>query len=367
MPKLTAMTRRSTIAGLASAAIAAPVAWAQELRIVAAADRCGIIFGTAVEPQYIADDHYGHLVASQCRSLTAENALKWDAIRPGPGRFDFGAAEVIAQFASRRHMMLYGHCLIWHEALPAWFPSEPSRAEAERLLKDHIQTTVGHFKGRVSAWDVVNEAVERNDHRQDGLRRSPWLNAIGPDYLSQAYHVAHATDPQAKLVLSDYGLEYDDESWMVEKRGTMLEVLHRLVASKTPLHALGIQAHLIGERRPAYGNGLRAFLRAVAGLGLEIYITELDVDDHKISGSAEARDRIVAEHYAEFLACALDEPAVKRVTTWGLSDRYTSKRDLAPRSDGQGVRPLPFDRDMAPKPAALAVRRAFLSAPRRTL
>ena len=218
---------------------------------------------------------------------------------------------------------------------------------------------VGRYAGTVASWDVVNEPVERNDRRPDGLRKSPWLRALGPDYLEIAFRAAHAADPHARLALADYGLEYDDESWMVEKRGTMLSLLRGLLARGVPIHALALQGHLLGDRPPAFGKGLSAFLAEVAALGLDIYITELDVNDQDTPGSVAARDHVTADIYARFLDTVLAQPAVKMVVTWGLSDRYTSKTTMFPRRDGAPVRPLPFDADLRPKPAALALARAF--------
>jgi endo-1,4-beta-xylanase len=206
---------------------------------------------------------------------------------------------------------------------------------------------------------VVNEPVERNDHRPDGLRVSPWLQALGPAYLGLAFRCAHAADPSARLDLSDYGLEYDDERWMVEKRGTMLRLLEQLRASDVPIHALALQGHLDAARPPAFGSGLRRFLANVADLGLDIYVTELDVNDQAVDGSPARRDAVVAANYRAFLEVVCDEPRVKMINTWGLSDRYTSKQTMFARADGADVRPLPFDAALASKAAAFAMAEAF--------
>jgi endo-1,4-beta-xylanase len=243
--------------------------------------------------------------------------------------------------------------------MPDWLTAALDPGNAEALLTEHIAAVVGRYAGTVVSWDVVNEPVERNDRRPDGLRKSPWLRALGPDYIEVAFRAAHAADPSARLALADYGLEYDDEPWMVEKRGTMLALLRGLLAREVPIHALALQGHLLGDRPPAFGKGLAAFLAEVASLGLDIYVTELDVDDQHTRGSVEARDRAVADIYGRFLETVLAQPAVKIVVTWGLSDRYTSKITMFPRPDGAPVRPLPFDVDLRPKPAALALARAF--------
>jgi endo-1,4-beta-xylanase len=355
------LTRRGLLTGgcaslVASSAFAGP-------SIGQLAHSKGIILGSAVEPDYLDQDPaYGRLISECCGSITAENALKWNAVAPERGTSAFASAERLSAFAKVNRLQFYGHCLVWHEAVPAWINSFQTAKALEPILADHISSVVGHFKGRISAWDVVNEPIERNDKRNDGLRKSIWLKGLGPDYIDHAFTLAHQADPNATLVLSDYGLEYDDENWMLEKRETTLKYLQGLIARRVPIHALGIQGHLIGNRKPAYGVRFREFLRDVAELGLKIFITELDVDDQKVFGSVATRDAVVAAHYRAFLDCALDETAVKRVTMWGLSDRFSSKRDLMPRLDGQGVRPLPFDAKLVMKPAGAALVEALETA-----
>jgi endo-1,4-beta-xylanase len=350
--------------GLSLAATSGVTAVERALRDLSASK--GVVYGAAIEPDTVEHDpDFGALLRRQCASLTPENAMKWNALRPARDRFDFSAADRVMAIAAAQGARVHGHCLVWHEALPSWLPSALTPAAGEALLTGHIQRVVERYAGRVRSWDVVNEAVERNDGRPDGLRLSPWFRALGAGYLGLAFRTAHQTDPWASLALSDYGLEYDDERWMVEKRGTMLSLLHNLKASGVPVHALALQGHLDGARPPAFGTGLRRFLSEVADLGLEIHVTELDVSDQRVPGAQARRDAIVADHYRAFLDVVLDESAVTHVTTWGLSDRYTSKSAMFPRADHQAVRPLPFDGALRPKLAAQAMADAFLSAPRR--
>ncbi len=337
---------------------------AEPLSLRGAAARAGRRYGAAIEPERVdGDGAFAALVRSQCGLLTPENAMKWNALEPAPGVYRYGPADRVLAIARAQAAAVHGHCLVWHEALPPGaeeaLRSSLSRDAARGLLVDHIRRTAGRYAGRNHAWDVVNEAVERNDGRPDGLRRSPWMEAIGPGYVPLAFHAARAADPHARLALADYGLEYDDEGWMRDKRGTMLERLRAWKAQGVPIDALSIQGHLLGERPPAFGGGLSAFLRAVAALGLEVYVTELDVNDQKLAGSVAERDRACAAVYRRFLDAVLAEPAVRSVVTWGLSDRYTSKTTMFPRGDGMPVRPLPFDRQLRPKLAAYAVAGAF--------
>lgn len=316
-----------------------------------------LLWGAAVEPESMERDAaFAALVRRHCAVLTPENAMKWDALRPTRDRFDFDRSDRVVALARAQGAAVHGHCLVWHEAMPAWLAPALNPRSAEAILTEHIRRVVGRYAGKVRSWDVVNEVVERNDRRPDGLRLSPWFRALGPDYIELAFRLAHEADPAARLAFADYGLEYDNVSWMVEKRGTTLALLRGLKRRGVPIHALAIQGHLEADQPAGFGAGLKRFLAEVAGLGLDIYVTELDVNDQKLAGDRAARDQAVADLYRRFLEAVLSEPAVKMVNTWGLSDRYTSKTSMFPRADGEAVRPLPFDRDFFPKPAALAIQ-----------
>ncbi|MDH4386690.1 MAG: endo-1,4-beta-xylanase [Caulobacter sp.] len=356
-------TRRSLLAGVAGLAGLPAQVMARDSTaagLAALAARRGVDYGAAVEPENLArDSSFADLINRECVSVTPENHLKWNILRPTPDHFDFGGADAVVAFAKARQLAVHGHCLVWHEANPAWLAAGLTRQNAEALLNHHIGKVVGRYAGHVGSWDVVNEPVERNDRRPDGLRRSLWLSSLGPDYIPLAFEAAHRADPAARLVLSDYGLEYDDEPWMVEKRGSLLALLADWKRAGVPIHALGIQGHLIGSRPPAFGTGLQNFLRDVGRLGLDIHVTELDVNDQQVAGGQDHRDRIVADCYRAFLRAVLTSSRLRVVTTWGLSDRYSSKQDMFPRPDGAPVRPLPFDRELSRKAAWHAMADAF--------
>ena len=348
-------SRRAVVAAALASFAPARSSEAGDVRLGAIAARAGVLYGAAIEPEDVQrDPAYAELIKAQCRLVTPENAMKWSALRPAPDAFDFRGADAVVSFAQAFGAKVRGHCLVWHESLPDWLSGEPARF-TPALLQTHIATVVGRYRGRVGGWDVVNEWVERNDKRPDGLRASPWLQVMGPDYIALALRTAHAADPHARLILSDYGLEYEDIPWMAEKRATTLQHLAELKRAGVPLHGVGIQAHLLGDHPPSFGAGLTGFIRDLRKLGLDAYITELDVDDQNTPGGPAERDAAVARIYRAFLKRVLAEPNVALVNTWGLSDRYTSKARLKPRGDGAPVRPLPFDRDLAPKPAAFAI------------
>lgn len=326
----------------------------------------GLRYGCAVRARHLAEDPaFAALVTRECAVLVPENELKWEALRPTPDRFDFTAADAVLAFAERHAQAVRGHALVWHSALPAWFAGGvTTRAQAEAALRGHVAAVVGRYAGRIGSWDVVNEAVEPGDGRADGLRVTPWLRLIGPEYLSLAFHLAAEADARAELVYNENWIELDDAG-SDRKRGAVLERLARMRADRVPVHALGVQAHLRAERARGGPERLSAFLGEVASLGMKVLVTEMDVADSGLSGDVARRDAEVAAVYHDYLAAVLDQPAVTTVLTWGLSDRYTWLSRQRPRADRLPVRPLPFDAELRPKPARHAIARAFDAAPRR--
>jgi len=143
---------------------------------------------------------------------------------------------------------------------------------------------------------VVNEAIEPQDGRSDNLRKTPWLELLGADYIKLAFQVAAEADPNALLVYNDYGLEYDTDEHDA-KRSAVLKLLERLKTQGAPIHAFGMQSHLQGHETRLNPEKLRRFLADIASLGLKILVTELDVVDSGLPADVAKRDRIVASVY----------------------------------------------------------------------
>jgi endo-1,4-beta-xylanase len=326
----------------------------------AAAGDKKLLYGTATGVWNLqSDSAFADQVAQQCSLLVPENELKWDTVEPSPGVFNFAPGDYLADFARQNQMKFRGHCLVWHNQIPLW---AGRGGDVLQQLTNHITATVSHFAGRIHSWDVVNEAIEPNDGRSDGLRNTLWLQALGPSYIDTAFRTAAAADPGAVLVYNDYGLE-GDAAGSSKRRSAVLKLLSGMKSRGVPLHALGMQAHLSGSSFDS--SSLASFMKQVAALGLKIFITELDVTDRNFPVDITTRDNYVANIYAKFLATVLQQPAVEAVLTWGLSDRYTWLTQFAARGDGQPVRPLPLDSDLKPKPALWAMLDAFNAAPTR--
>jgi endo-1,4-beta-xylanase len=332
----------------------------------------GLIYGTTISAKQIETDRpFVGLVLRQAGLVVAENEMKWQFISQGaPGDDDYGPADTIANFARDNNLVLRGHNLLWYHRTPPWYFDLPSSQEQERAVVKHIEELAGRYRGRVHSWDVVNEPIEPKDGRPDGLRTKVFLETLGPEYLDLAYRTAREADPAARLVVNEYDIELDAPE-QEARRIALLHLLEKMKRSGTPVDAVGVQAHLTAVGGPPFSAPLlRRFLAEIAGLGLTIQITELDVTDEHAPADVAVRDRLVADTYRRFLDAALDEPAVKMVVTWGLSDRHSwiVRRETYQakwRTDDAPSRPLPFDADLQPKRACEAIAEAFAQAPKR--
>jgi endo-1,4-beta-xylanase len=325
----------------------------------------GLFFGATTHRRTLeTDSEFASKFVDECTMLVPEGELKWNSLRASPNRFDFRQGDWMVQFAQSHNLLIRGHTLVWHDGLPPWFRDQVTPQNAEQVMLNHVTTVVRHYAGKIHSWDVVNEAILPHDNRPDGLRKTPWLKFLGPGYIDLAFRAAAAADPQALLVYNDHWLEYDTAEGE-NRRVAVLKLLTRLKAKGTPIHALGIQSHLLRDVPRFNPIKFRKFLTDVSRLGLKIMITEMDVTDQRLPGNPVVRDRMVAAAYEDYLTVVLEQPAVIAVLTWGLSDRYTWLTKGNPRSDGLPVRPLPLDANLKRKLAWNAIARSLDRCPKR--
>jgi endo-1,4-beta-xylanase len=330
----------------------------------------GLIFGAypSIAPKDLANDsNLQSALAQECNLLVMETY--WGGTQPSSKAHDFSQSDFFAEFAQRHTMLLRGHPLIWHQVLPEWLSNQlasstRSSSWIENIFVNHISQLVNRYAGKVHSWDVINEAVNPQDNRQDGLRRAPWLEALGPQYIDLAFHTASTADPQALLVYNDNEMEYDTPVCEA-KRTAILKLLERLKSRGVPVGALGIQSHLSGLEHGLNPIKIRNFLKDVASLGLKILVTELDVRDNQLPANVQVRDQAVAGVYEDYLSAVLDEPAVIAVITWGITDRDSWLSYQESRPDSLPVRPLPLDEYFNRKLAWNAIARAIDSCPPR--
>ena len=335
------------------------------------AEARGLLIGCAVNMDLLEQQPgYGRVVAEQFNVVVGENCMKWATLRPSATSYDFKQADALLAFAEQHQLKVRGHNLCWHESLPAWFATTATKENARQLLTDHISAVAGRYKGRIHSWDVVNEAIWIKDGRPDGLRASPWLELIGPEYVEIAFRAAREADPSAILTYNDYGLEYDTPEEMA-KRAAVLSLVDRLQRVQAPIQAVGVQSHLRTGDIGLLGEGMRAFLKKLQKLKLDALITELDVnDDGLMEETLPQQDRDVAAVYKHYLDEVLKEPSVKAVLTWGLADQQSWLQAGTERTKhpDRVSRPLLLSVSeglYSPKPAFYATRLAIDGAKRR--
>ncbi len=329
----------------------------------------GLVAGAALIVQVLQEDPaLQQLIAEQYGILVPEGELKWRALRPSAATYDFAASDALFEFAAEHHMLVRGHTLVWHNSVPDWLQTGAPGLDVRQLMVDHIKTVVGRYRGRVHSWDVVNEAILPADGQSDGLRKSFWYDKIGPDYLELAYRTARDADPHAKLTYNDYGVEYDSDEDTTRRRN-ILALLQQMQHNKIPLDAVGIQAHIKAGSSYPVGAGLADYIESIRTMGLEVYLTEMDVNEDDLAFDDVARrDQAIAETYRQFLDVALANPAVKLMLTWGVSDRRTWLNDGPTHHRKQPNRPqrsLPFDPQYRPAPAYFSIRNCVDKAPQR--
>jgi endo-1,4-beta-xylanase len=291
------------------------------------------------------------IIANTFSMIADGNDLKFAKyLRPAPDTYDFSYGDRAVSWAEQHGLLFRGHCLVWWNGLPDWFHSYVTQANAKQVMRDHIASVVKHYAGRVYSWDVVNEAIYP-DHRPDGLGRKPWLDFMGPEYIDIAFQTAHAADPKARLVLNECYIEHDTPG-EIERRRDLLALLMRLKKAGVPITTLGVQGHLRGNT-PLDKPGMKRFLTQVQDLGLEIMVTELDVDDVDVPGPLI--DQTVASKYGEFID--LVGPFVKVITFEELSDNPV----IPKRPDGLSHRPNLLDFQYQPTPAYSTTVKALMA------
>jgi len=351
---------RTSCGALAFAAVRArfPATPPAALKEIAASKK--LLFGSAVSFSELQRAECTALLVQQSSIVVSENDMKWRAIHPAPDRFDFSRADRFMAFAEENRITVRGHNLCWYQHNPEWLDSTVNSQNAANILREHIRTVAGRYAGRIHSWDVLNEAVQPARGNPHDLRHCVWLDALGEDYVDIAFRSAAEADPKALLTYNDYDIE-EDTPEQEKKREAILKLLRRLRNKNVPVHALGVQSHLKPQPQPSQWKGLNKFLREIEKLGLQVYVTELDVDDSTLPSSLPQRDQAIAAIYVNYLRNILQHQSVKAVLTWGFTDRDTWLNRFRPRADGLPQRPLPFDENLQPTPAFFALRDALSS------
>jgi len=297
-------------------------------------------FGTAADPGSLSDSTNSLIATSDYGCYTPENSMKWDATEPSRGSFSFGNADSLVSFAQSHSRLLRGHTLVWHSQLPSWVSAINDAATLTSVIQNHVTTLVNRYKGKIYAWDVVNECL--ND---DGsLRSSVFSNVLGEQFIDIAFKAARAADPAAKLYINDYSLDGPGG-----KLNGMVALVNRLKSRGVPIDGIGTQCHLILGQV----GGVQSSMQTLASTGLDLAITELDIRILKPVTAAQ-RSQQQTDYNTVANACLAISNCVG-ITTWGISDKDSWVLSTFPTYD----EPLLWDKSFNRKLAYTGVDQAF--------
>jgi endo-1,4-beta-xylanase len=319
---------------------------------------CGIRIGVAGSKHGLsgAAPEFLRFLSANFNLFTPEGELKWSAIRPTQNTYDFSGADWILEFAKQNGFAVRGHNLCWNTGNPPWVEQVVKKSNAEKILVDHISTVARRYAGKLDSWDVVNEPIALWFNKPGGYYAGPWLDALGPEYIDVAFHATAVADPETLRVINVHHIEQASDE---EARHACLNMLEALLKRKVPVQALGIESHLdcnltIDQAR------LDKFIATVRGMGLEILITELDINDSTVKGDNQHRDQVVADYYRRYLDVVLPVANLKRLLFWAPADHswmdYMCNTPRWQRADGNcNHRPGLIDSQMQIKPSYNAV------------
>ena len=355
--------------GGSSGGLAGPMpaaAPAQETPSLAQAFGPRMRFGAAVTPEQVRDPRLAAFIAHQFSVLVAENAMKPASLSRGEGRYDFSDADAIVDFARKQGIPIRGHTLVWHNQAAAWMftenGAEVSRAVLIARLERYIADVVGHFRGRMLSWDVVNEAYVFGEAGvqtdEDGMRMSAWRRIIGPEFIEIAFRAAAKADPDALLFYNDY------ESQAPKKVAAMRKMAQGLRAKGVRIDGIGHQMHCARAWPPV--ADVAAAIDAIAADGLQQHVTELDIAlNDQVTGTAvkavtEELLQAQAQRYSELMTLFMAKrDKLGAVLVWGTDDAHSWLLSWpSPRVEA----PLLFDAQLRPKPAFFAVLNAARAA-----
>ncbi|MCT2276509.1 endo-1,4-beta-xylanase [Micromonospora chalcea] len=287
----------SSALALAGAALVVPnMAQAAASTLGAAAAQSGRYFGTAIAANRLGDSTYSTIAAREFNMITAENEMKPEALQPQRGQFNFSSGDQIYNWATQRGLKVRGHTLAWHAQQPGWMQSL-SGSNLRQAMIDHINGVMAHYRGKLVAWDVVNEAFN-----EDGSRRSSNLQGTGNDWIEVAFRTARAADPSTKLCYNDYNIE----NWSYGKTQGVYNMIRDFKSRGVPIDCVGLQTHFTGGS--SLPGNFQTTLQNFAALGVDVALTEVDVTNSSTS------------QYAGLTQACINVPRCIGITVWGVRD-----------------------------------------------
>ncbi|MEV0005585.1 non-reducing end alpha-L-arabinofuranosidase family hydrolase [Micromonospora sp. NPDC050980] len=307
---------RALIAGavsvvtVAAVAVMMPSANAAASTLGAAAAQSGRYFGTAIAASRLNDSTYSTIAAREFNMITAENEMKPDATEPNQNQFNFSAGDQIYNWATQRGLKVRGHTLAWHAQQPGWMQNMQGSALRNAMI-NHINGVMAHYRGKLAAWDVVNEAFN-----EDGSRRNSNLQGTGNDWIEVAFRTARAADPSVKLCYNDYNIE----NWSYGKTQGVYRMIQDFKSRGVPIDCVGLQTHFTGGS--SLPGNFQTTLSSFAALGVDVALTEVDVTNASTS------------QYAGLTQACVNVPRCIGITVWGVRDSDSWR---------SGENPLLFD------------------------
>lgn len=302
------------------------------------------------------NDEKTKLFTQQFNMAVCENEMKFDATEPSQGEFQYYNGDRLVNFAQKHNMRVRGHALVWYSQVAQWVSSDGKKNDKNftqqqllDIMKNHIDNVVGHWKGKVAEWDVCNEVLDddqsivRTDPNGYKLRSSSIWNFAGTDYVEKAFRWAHEADPDAQLILNDYGVEFQGQA----KAEAFYNLAKHLKESGVPIDGVGLQCHLDVGKVDA--TKLKATIDRFNAIGLRCVITELDLGmtDNENNRLQQAKD------FYNIAKAAMGSDNCNEVMVWGMTDGMTWRN---------GKNPLLYDANLTPKSAYYGMHAAVREA-----
>jgi endo-1,4-beta-xylanase len=328
--------RRLAVVGLTGAAAigvalaATTSAMAAASTLGAAAAQSGRYFGTAISTSHLGDSQYTTIAAREFNMVTPENELKIDATEPNQNQFNFTAGDTVYNWAISHGMKMRGHTLAWHSQQPGWMQALSGSALRSAMI-NHINGVMAHYKGKLAAWDVVNEAFN-----EDGSRRQSNLQGTGNDWIEVAFQTARAADNSVKLCYNDYNIE----NWTYAKTQGVYNMVKDFKSRGVPIDCVGFQTHMTGGS--SLPSSFQTTLTNFAALGVDVALTEVDVTNADTT------------QYANLTQACMNVSRCLGITVWGVRDSDSWR---------SGESPLLFDGSGNKKAAYTSVLNVLNSAP----
>lgn len=311
------------------------------------ADNDDVYIGSSIRYEPLTDNPvYREIAVTEFSTWTPENAMKMNALQPVRGQFEFEEADTIVAMAEEHGIRVRGHTLVWGESLPGWVHEQAvDAASAKQILKEHIQQVVSHYRGKVDAWDVVNEAWN-----EDGtLRDTIWLRTIGPEYIPLAFQWTHEADPEAELYYNDFENEVSNS-----KSEAMLQALTEWKEQGVPIDGIGMQMHLDAADPRFSPTAIEEQFNRFAEAGFLVAVTEMDVKLQNLHSDNPAE--VQARRFDKVLEICLKTPSCREYTVWGIKDDVS----WVTQQESPEGRPLLFDELGEPKEAYHRLKRTLL-------